>query len=167
MTSFAGAFRVVLLDRCRLWAPTKVRVQPDIYLRRHPAQISGCSRPSQGRFPFGAGAHYFKCLEKDRNLRYQHASEIRTDLQRLKRDTDSGRSAAVHEPRRDLAAALPRERGDCLQRRRRLRLRQVDRIYPQRRRPALVSAHLVGAHRCNAPTHGAWHRVFTCLRTTP
>jgi TolB-like protein/Tfp pilus assembly protein PilF/predicted Ser/Thr protein kinase len=36
-----------------------------------------------------------KCLEKDRNLRYQHASEIRTDLQRLKRDTDSGRSAAL------------------------------------------------------------------------
>jgi serine/threonine protein kinase len=30
-----------------------------------------------------------KCLEKDRNLRYQRASEIRTDLQRLKRDTDS------------------------------------------------------------------------------
>jgi len=29
-----------------------------------------------------------KCLEKDRNLRYQHASEIRTDLLRLKRDTD-------------------------------------------------------------------------------
>ena len=32
-----------------------------------------------------------KCLEKDRNLRYQHASEIRADLQRLKRDTESGR----------------------------------------------------------------------------
>jgi len=30
-----------------------------------------------------------KCLEKDRNLRYQHASEIRTDLQRLRRDTQS------------------------------------------------------------------------------
>ena len=30
-----------------------------------------------------------KCLEKDRDLRYQHASEIRTDLQRLKRDRDS------------------------------------------------------------------------------
>ena len=28
-----------------------------------------------------------KWLEKDRNLRYQRASEIRTDLQRLKRDT--------------------------------------------------------------------------------
>jgi serine/threonine protein kinase/tetratricopeptide (TPR) repeat protein len=32
-----------------------------------------------------------KALEKDRNLRYQHASEMRSDLQRLKRDTDSGR----------------------------------------------------------------------------
>jgi len=35
-----------------------------------------------------------KCLEKDRNLRYQHASEIRTDLQRLKRDTESARVPA-------------------------------------------------------------------------
>src|SRR4029077_14369408 len=34
-----------------------------------------------------------KCLEKDRNLRYQHASEIRADLQRLKRDTESGKAA--------------------------------------------------------------------------
>jgi eukaryotic-like serine/threonine-protein kinase len=32
-----------------------------------------------------------KALEKDRNLRYQHASEMRSDLQRVKRDTDSGR----------------------------------------------------------------------------
>ncbi len=36
-----------------------------------------------------------KCLEKDRNLRYQHASEIRTDLQRLKRDSESGRGSAA------------------------------------------------------------------------
>ena len=50
-----------------------------------------------------------KCLEKDRNLRYQHASDIRTDLQRLKRDTDSGRSSTST----DMAAqarALPRLR---------------------------------------------------------
>jgi eukaryotic-like serine/threonine-protein kinase len=33
-----------------------------------------------------------KCLEKDRNLRYQHASEVRTDLLRLKRDTESARA---------------------------------------------------------------------------
>src|SRR5271165_2191624 len=36
-----------------------------------------------------------KALEKDRNLRYQHAADMRTDLQRLKRDSDPHRSAAV------------------------------------------------------------------------
>jgi eukaryotic-like serine/threonine-protein kinase len=36
-----------------------------------------------------------KALEKDRNLRYQHASDIRADLQRLRRDTESGRYAAL------------------------------------------------------------------------
>ena len=36
-----------------------------------------------------------KALEKNRNLRYQHASEIRTDLQRLKRDSDSTRVTAL------------------------------------------------------------------------
>ena len=38
-----------------------------------------------------------KALEKDRNLRYQHASDLRTDLQRLKRDTESGRLSR-HNP---------------------------------------------------------------------
>ena len=38
-----------------------------------------------------------KALEKDRDLRYQNASDIRADLKRLKRDTDSGRSAAAVE----------------------------------------------------------------------
>ena len=37
-----------------------------------------------------------KCLEKDRDLRYQHASDIRTDLQRLKRDMDSSSRGPVH-----------------------------------------------------------------------
>jgi len=35
-----------------------------------------------------------KAIEKDCRLRYQHASDIRTDLQRLKRDTESGKSVA-------------------------------------------------------------------------
>ena len=38
-----------------------------------------------------------KALEKDRNLRYQHASEIRTDLQRLKRGTESAQIAVPDE----------------------------------------------------------------------
>jgi len=36
-----------------------------------------------------------KALEKDKKLRYQHAADMRSDLQRLKRDTESGRTAAV------------------------------------------------------------------------
>ncbi len=36
-----------------------------------------------------------KALEKDRNLRYQHAADLRADLQRLKRDSESGRTPAV------------------------------------------------------------------------
>ncbi len=36
-----------------------------------------------------------KTLEKDRKLRCQSAAEVRTDLQRLKRDTDSGRAAGA------------------------------------------------------------------------
>jgi hypothetical protein len=36
-----------------------------------------------------------KALEKDRNLRYQHASDMRTDLQRLKRNTESPPTGTV------------------------------------------------------------------------
>jgi len=47
-----------------------------------------------------------KALEKDRRLRYQAAADLRVDLQRLKRDSDSGRS----EPRPERASAAgPRE----------------------------------------------------------
>jgi eukaryotic-like serine/threonine-protein kinase len=47
-----------------------------------------------------------RALEKDRELRYQHASDMRAELQRLKRDTDSGRSAAMHVSS-DAAASVP------------------------------------------------------------
>jgi serine/threonine protein kinase/Flp pilus assembly protein TadD len=38
-----------------------------------------------------------KALEKDKKLRYQSAAEIRTDLQRMKRDSDSSRAAATSQ----------------------------------------------------------------------
>ncbi len=39
-----------------------------------------------------------KALEKDKNLRYQHASEMRSDLVRLKRDTETGKTATINGP---------------------------------------------------------------------
>ena len=57
-----------------------------------------------------------KSLEKDRNLRYQHASEIRADLHRLKRDTSSGhhsdQSAAYHDAAL-AAASVPAARSSA------------------------------------------------------
>ena len=47
------------------------------------------------RLPSGFDVILNKALEKDRSLRYQSAVELRADLQRLKRDTDVGRIAAV------------------------------------------------------------------------
>ena len=45
-----------------------------------------------------------RALEKDRDLRYQHASDIRAELQRLKRDTGSGRRIAAEDPAEAIGA---------------------------------------------------------------
>ncbi|MGA8761941.1 MAG: protein kinase [Candidatus Sulfotelmatobacter sp.] len=79
MQPFRGESSAVIFKAILDGAPTSaVRLNPDL-----PAELEKIIN---------------KCLEKDRNLRYQHASDIRTDLQRLKRDTETGRSAAVVEP---------------------------------------------------------------------
>ncbi|MGA9900021.1 MAG: protein kinase [Terriglobales bacterium] len=48
-----------------------------------------------------------KALEKDRNLRYQHAADLRADLQRLKRDTESGRTPAMGTTAQTPSAITP------------------------------------------------------------
>ena len=69
-----------------------------------------------------------KALEKDRNLRYQHAADIRADLQRLKRDTDTGRAVAASSARSRLRTTQDRGR-----RRKRSRPVRVRRLQPVRR----------------------------------
>jgi tetratricopeptide (TPR) repeat protein/predicted Ser/Thr protein kinase len=67
---FRGKTPGALLDSILNRAPTPpLRINPDIPLKLEEI--------------------IHKCLEKKRDLRYQHASEIRADLQRLTRDTDS------------------------------------------------------------------------------
>src|SRR5208282_1214559 len=56
-----------------------------------------------------------KSLEKDRSLRYQHAADLRTDLQRLKRDSESGDRSPVDSDAVAVAQA-PAARGVRLRR---------------------------------------------------
>jgi tetratricopeptide (TPR) repeat protein len=73
---FAGASSVLIFDAILHKAPTSLlRLNPEC-----PAELERTIN---------------KALEKDRKLRYQNASDMRTDLARLKRDTDSGRIAAA------------------------------------------------------------------------
>ena len=73
---FTGNTSAIIFDAILNKPPTApVRINPDL--------------------PAGLEAVINKCLEKERNLRYQTASDLRADLQRLKRDTQSAKVAAV------------------------------------------------------------------------
>ncbi len=78
--AFGGSTSAEIFDGILNRAPAPLaRINPDI-----PAEL---------------GRIVDKCLEKDPKLRYQHAADLGSDLQRLKRDTDSGRSAATSAAR--------------------------------------------------------------------
>jgi len=63
----------------------------DAILNRDPEPIG----KSGGSFPPELGRILNKALEKDRNMRYQTATDLKTDLIRLRRDLDSGRRQAA------------------------------------------------------------------------
>src|SRR5260370_35063991 len=51
-----------------------------------------------------------RCLEHDRERRYQHAADIRSDLQRLKRDTDSTHTHVLAQAKLEVTTAARRRR---------------------------------------------------------
>ena len=88
------ALGVVLYEmatRKQAFRGTSTAVLYDAILNRNPAPITD----HDPDLPAELDHIINKSLEKDRRLRYQHSSELRTDLTRLKRSSDSGRLAAA------------------------------------------------------------------------
>jgi len=70
-----------------VWTRAPIYFHSELYFMKWPP--AGCRL--NANLPAGLGRIISKCLEKDREQRYQHASEIRADLERLKQEIDSAR----------------------------------------------------------------------------
>jgi serine/threonine-protein kinase len=101
-----GAVLYEMATGQRAFAGTTTAVIFDRILNQTPAPPVGLNPESPPKLE----EIISKALEKDRNLRYQQASDIRTDLKRLKRDADSGGPSvpgAVYEPRPVRTVPIP------------------------------------------------------------
>jgi hypothetical protein len=88
------SFGVVLFEMATGTLPFPGKTSPEIFaalLREHPPSVLD----SNSELPSELDRIISKALEKDREMRFHSAAEMRTDLKRLRRDTTSGRVAAA------------------------------------------------------------------------
>ncbi len=98
------SFGVVLFEMATGTLPFQGKTSAEVFaalLREHPRSVLEL----KPELPAELDRIVTKALEKDREMRSQSAAEIRTDLKRLRRDTESGRIAAVSDRR---VAVAPR-----------------------------------------------------------
>ena len=103
-----GAVLYEMATGHKAFAGATTAVIHDAILNREPAAPARLNP----NLPTQLGHIVHKALEKNRRLRYQSAAELRTDLLRLKRDTDSGRASSRAPSSRktiDSIAVLPFE----------------------------------------------------------